>query len=1771
MNTSKTLSRSAIKQHSTIVAKYLVQKAAFFGTAKKILSITEDSIYIDSLNNDPKQHEEIPLQDILSIQISPTYEAEFSIINRKTEANQIFCANRTRCISDIYIAIDRYQRREAPSHAKSLTDFEVLKIVVPDMNELYMESTLVISRVHLEIIHKSLNVPPNLKKDVIEMKNPNTVVNSTTVIPFYSIGRIYKTHKGLTIEMKYSQAHHRLLIYDLEKTNSIINKIQQNYKETIGRHIPISTEDHEGGDAPEIVKPKAMRLFFYNAKVYKVIESGHFVPIEMAISDDYLVEYDIYTGVVIQKFELSAVKHVVRMMNTLSGIQVLFDDLTVVTYVPLRENRGLLASTIFTLAGWKRAENESTIQDDFIHGVMPHHNMAIHAWVNGDPEVDYEVELIKRFIEPKSEEDLYQGLHEFNENAKLKFYAESDPRPLQNLITLFCKNSKIFLTPEFIAFWEVYQIYSSSLYPYNFPEKPQTESERQQTLAECEEKLKQINDKFQSKHGDKNFVLNTQTAPQLMYKTEELLKGIIILISSGKLFREIATNKTDQKRYETFLVDAAHLIDSPFSTLSHLAGNFFKALCKFPTLLERKSESANKKFVLTSKVKLIQTISETLAKRVLIKHEDTIVGNQHESQFILSILACLRILKTFVADRKDTTNPEDFQMILQFLSTPYYFAMFNFLSRYRSISCVYDTTIIVNSFFQHCTSRELYKSYQEKFVNNSTLILLHIKLALSSLSVLQRKISVVLLSHLFYENPNACGLICRIFPKNLFRKVDFTSTDISKWTFAQWEQFFSLVSKSFDTPTEQWTEECREELVIKLQKIDDEINSKFNYCPANRLHELFDPTFNHNGEFLLNIRWNHEEFEMKYDVLESKILVWKYYLRNLVEDSENPRFTIPITNPAKLWNELNIRFTGTNDDNEMRLILKVMVLLYREQYAQIKDLNTMQYWLRCLLGPEYRGCRHLILQLFYTALSVDDISVLRASIKKFVDIGGLKIIADVLSSLYFSDDHNQITSQMLDEFKAKPPADMDYNYTKLDIKIPAYTYSLEKSAMIKIIINIYKSILYRPIDKTLILDGKLLYPIPVAKYEIIEPNVIKSMMNILLLKDDDIVSEVLNFFTEYLCDKFTFKSQTEDTPLYEFLVYNVTPQTAANRLKLAYKIYQRLLEDLPADQNYIQVYTSFSFAEITPELQENAFEQYPLLRYLPKHMIWRLINVGVEDAVRIFLSDNYETPELIWNVEMRDNLNQFISTQIAGYRKNVIRLAEKNEISTKEQVPKYNDGRAQVVYRNILDEVSVGPLRLRVWIKKEFRNYELAPESVPVFVESLSGLLQKYSNKAISELTSKESNDLLIILKAHAKAIKTYSLNKYNCFKEVIRILDHFTAKLVQEDFAAQSAETQSEVSSFILVLCRVLYHAIKIERSENPNTFLEAGGIEKILTLLRNILTKIQTAPRSEQEDYYTDLSLTYNELKILNLTALILRRMFACYPSQFIVFEAEKKLRIFLDLQLVSKVPLILFELLRTQSEKLKNEKDEQPKANEIQPIPEEQFQPHLASIFDVIVSENNSGIAETFIHKTFTLMRNLTDLLTDFSLKVDFNTVFIQSGLSWRFLEFLTYYGEANPARSESTNKLLENLCNVFRNNVIFSNEAYIWKLTGGFTSRGIGIITSKEKSSKLTQALNKLESPEKLILASFHDYVMNILGKHILQLLLMDYYEPVSVPEEKCKSNIHAFLKVYSTSLQDPATLWTNETRQELKNLLINQLFDINNSHGKYLNYLASFSN
>lgn len=483
---------------------------------------------------------------------------------------------------------------------------------------------------------------------------------------------------------------------------------------------------------------------------------------------------------------------------------------------------------------------------------------------------------------------------------------------------------------------------------------------------------------------------------------------------------------------------------------------------------------------------------------------------------------------------------------------------------------------------------------------------------------------------------------------------------------------------------------------------------------------------------------------------------------------------------------------------------------------------------------------------------------------------------------------------------------------------------------------------------------------------------------------------------------------------------------------------------------------------------------------------------------------------------------------------------------------------------------------LRVWIQKVFHNFELDAEAVPIFIDKLSALLKEYSSLKIPQASRKQLEDLSVILNAHAKSIKVYSLPKYSCFKEVISILNYFSNRLAKEDLSQLPLEALGEMSHYILILCRVIFRAIKIEKSENPSLLLEANGIEAIFSILRNMLRKISVTNQPEPEDYYTDLSLSYHDLKIINIIALIIRRVFICYPSQLIVLDIEKKLQLFLNFQTISKIPLILFELIKTQSEKsLEKSTTEKTETTSVGDAPEnsmrdegEPYDSDTAPIFDVIISEPQSSNAEKYIFKIFIFVKNLIDLFTELSLKVDFASFFVQSGLSWRCLEFLTYYGDITP-QAEKVHKVnyqsmqvnIEKLCNIFRNNLIFSNEAYIWKLTGGLVSRGIGIITSREKSTKLVQALNKIDNNEKKTLATFHECVINLLGKHILQVLLMDYYEPTFAPEGKERNNIVDFVKIFSTSLHDPATLWNSETRQELKTLLINQLFEINSTQGK----------
>jgi len=1279
---------------AVIFGHFIVQKSAFFGLVKRLLTIKEDKIELNSLSFEPKHNEVFNFTDITLIQVPPENENQFMITMKKNNVITLYSEARTQCLSEIYRAWDKNIIHKANYHPSMFPSYLGFKLITPGDRETYIDTKIILYKTHLEMMHLSLVQNPKKATVYEKIEGSENLINSTLSIPYYLIETLYKTHVGLVIEMRDSLAKHEFIFYDLQKTNDLISRIQSNYKEHTGLFLEINDTMFDQGLTLETVVPKSYELFFFHTKALKILESGHLMPIKLALSDSYLVEIDIEEELVLQKYDLSSINHIVRMVTGLAGIQVTFEDYTVLTYIPPYNHKGLLASNLFTLANWKKNTQEYLIQNDFIHSMIPRYNLRVEGWINGETELDYEIELIRKFSRNQTnEQQFFEALHEFNLNARLKNYTSTDNSPLKLLIQMFNKNLKIIMTKEFISYWETYQIHISNRCKPEFENRSNfnrvfqhsqslaLQDDKSPTSKNPEDRIKNLLNKYQFEIAEKfpNMRFSTKTLPLMLYRTEELLKAIVLLISSRSLFKELAGNKKESSLYENFIIDVARLLDSPYPPLSHLAGCFFRALTRFSDNSEQKAESLNKNFLLGSKINLMQMISALLAKRVLIKNQDQ---KDIENIYILSILACLRILKSFVHERKDTTTPEDLQMILGYISKPYYFAIFNFLSRYRSIACVYNTTIILNSFFKNCTSRELYKSLQTRFLNNSSLTLLHIVLVLSSLSVLQRKISVILLSHLFYDNANACGLVCRLFPKNLFRKVDFMSNDISQWTLQQWEQFFSLVVKDFNTTTEIWTEECREELLSKLKQMDDDINSRFNFCPSNRLQELFADN-SEEGEFLLNIRWNYEEYEIRYDFLQNKIPVGKYYLTTLLQDSDQPKLAAKVANPAKLWSDLCMKFIGTKKVDEMAIILKTMILIYKDYNMVIRDLDTMNHWLRCLETKEYKRVWYLILQLLYTSVTVEDGSISRFNIKNFVDSDGIPILSNVLSGLYFNENHDILDEESYLNFQNDLKENMDYNYTSLNLSKQAYTPSLEKSCMISFIVNIYRGVLIRYKDKKLNKQVKFVYPIPTGKSHILEPATLQSIVNVLLLKDSDLAIDVLAFFSESLCDRFTYKSLTEGTPIYEFLLYNMNLKTTSSKFRLLHEIYCRIIEERFGLDIPLKTYSNFNFKNILPETVEAAIAQFPILKYLPKHFIWKITKNEIEDISNIYFSEAYETPQLIWNTEMRESLNNAIELHLQKFIYQLVKFSESQDIHNRNSLPKYTIGTFDVVYDNL--------------------------------------------------------------------------------------------------------------------------------------------------------------------------------------------------------------------------------------------------------------------------------------------------------------------------------------------------------------------------------------------------------------------------------------------------------------------------------------------------------
>ncbi len=178
---------------------------------------------------------------------------------------------------------------------------------------------------------------------------------------------------------------------------------------------------------------------------------------------------------------------------------------------------------------------------------------------------------------------------------------------------------------------------------------------------------------------------------------------------------------------------------------------------------------------------------------------------------------------------------------------------------------------------------------QQKILMYTTILLWNIRLLLNSTSVKQQKLSASVAALAATGNPECCSLIARLFPRSLLKKVD-ASKALVEWKPENWKELFVLLQSNYHTATDQWNDECRQELDLKLKQTAlDYLSVKYAKKPAEKGEE--------------KIRWNHEEYEVRYSCLEQRCKVGKYYLKDLLgrKDSSVPYLTEAVAKPVPFW------------------------------------------------------------------------------------------------------------------------------------------------------------------------------------------------------------------------------------------------------------------------------------------------------------------------------------------------------------------------------------------------------------------------------------------------------------------------------------------------------------------------------------------------------------------------------------------------------------------------------------------------------------------------------------------------------------------------------------------------------------------------------------------------------------------------------------------------------------------------------------------------------
>ncbi|KAJ8321004.1 hypothetical protein KUTeg_002591 [Tegillarca granosa] len=427
---------------------------------------------------------------------------------------------------------------------------------------------------------------------------------------------------------------------------------------------------------------------------------------------------------------------------------------------------------------------------------------------------------------------------------------------------------------------------------------------------------------------------------------------------------------------------------------------------------------------------------------------------------------------------------------------------------------------------------------------------------------------------------------------------------------ANWPLFYYYFNKDQAKPNLIWNFKTREEL---REALENEIRA-----------------FNVDRELGANcvIGWNHQEFEVPYHCLSDEIKIGDYYLRLLLEEGENEsEETSAIKRSYEFFNDLYHRFLLTPKINMKCMCLQAMTIVYGRCHEEIGAFNDTRYIVGMLERCTDKLERDRLVQF------LNKLILHPRNVKEIMDANGVKILVDLLTLAHLHTTRATVPLQT-NVIEASPDMRRDsekewYYGNKDKERLGPYSYDeavMNESDLACLILNmLIRMTDYYPSRDV---DGAIVRPVPRVKRLLSDAICLPHLVQLLLTFDPILVEKVAYLLYSIMQDNPNI-SRLYLTGVFFFIMM----YTGSNVLPVArFLKYTHIKQAFRSDENQ----------------SSDIMIRSVLGHILPEAMVCYLENYSPEKFAEIFLGE-FDTPEAIWNNEMRRLMIEKIASHLADF------------------------------------------------------------------------------------------------------------------------------------------------------------------------------------------------------------------------------------------------------------------------------------------------------------------------------------------------------------------------------------------------------------------------------------------------------------------------------------------------------------------------------------------